>query len=188
VFDADDLVSEEQTHDVQPISVALPFISSEATIDSQQTHEPSLETHVTNSADSDVEDEDVTQVNLTLDSFAPFVLECVHDPPFVKPNFLIVEVLNTDSPSSSTQANPQPETVTVSPPPTLLLDSIVLEEVCENIFEDLSKLVKARNYLIHTENYEEKWTALRERVDTVMCELQKLSLKAHDQSVNNLNN
>jgi len=60
--------------------------------------------------------------------------------------------------------------------------------VCENIFEDLNKLVKARNNFVHTENYEEKWSALRERVDTVMCELQKLSLEAHNQSINILNN
>jgi len=43
--------------------------------------------------------------------------------------------------------------------------------VCENIFEDLIKLVKARNNLIHTDNYEDKWTAFRERVDTIMCAL-----------------
>jgi len=45
--------------------------------------------------------------------------------------------------------------------------------------------VKARNDLIHTERYEDKWTALRERVDTVMRELQKLSIEAHNQSLNN---
>jgi len=36
-----------------------------------------------------------------------------------------------------------PQTTTVSPPPTILLDSIIIKEVCENIFEDLNKLVKA---------------------------------------------
>jgi len=69
--------------------------------------------------------------------------------------------------------------------PTLLLDSIILKEVCENIFEDLNKLVKTRNDLIHTGKYEDKWTALRERVDRVMCELHKLSIEAQNQSLNN---
>jgi len=57
--------------------------------------------------------------------------------------------------------------------------------VCENIFEDLNKLVKARNHVIHTESYEDQWTSLRERVDTIMCELQKLSPEAQDQTLNN---
>jgi hypothetical protein len=120
--------------------------------------------------------------NLSLDSSSPFVLEYVHDPPFVQQN------LNSDIPSSSNQVIPQPITANVSPPPTLLLDYVILKEVCENIFEDLYKLVKARNNFVHLENYEEKWTALREIVDTVMCELQKLSLEAHNQSINTLNN
>jgi len=81
-----------------------------------------------------------------------------------------------------------PQTINVSPPPILLLDSVILKEVSENIFVDLDKLVRTRNNFVHTEDYEEKWTALRERVDTVMCELQKLSLEAHNQSINTFNN
>jgi len=81
-----------------------------------------------------------------------------------------------------------PQTLNVSPPPTLLLDFVILKEVCVNIFVDLDKLVKTRNNFVQTENYEEKWTAFRERVDTVMCELQKFSLEAHNQSINTLNN
>jgi len=45
--------------------------------------------------------------------------------------------------------------------------------------------VKARNDPIHTEKYADKWTALRERVDTVMCDLQRLSIKAQNHSLNN---
>jgi predicted metallo-beta-lactamase superfamily hydrolase len=59
---------------------------------------------------------------------------------------------NLDTPSTSTSRINQdipstlaPQTINVSPPPTLLLGSIVLKEVCENIFEDLNRLVKARN-------------------------------------------
>ena len=45
--------------------------------------------------------------------------------------------------------------------------------------------MKARNHVIHTESYEDQWTSLRERVDTIMCELQKLSPEAQDQTLNN---
>lgn len=45
--------------------------------------------------------------------------------------------------------------------------------------------MKARNDPIHTEKYEDKWTALKERVDTVMCDLQRLSIEAQNQSLNN---
>jgi hypothetical protein len=47
--------------------------------------------------------------------------------------------------------------------------------------------VKTRNNFVQAESYEEKWTALRDRVDTVMCEVQKLSLEAHKESINTLN-
>jgi hypothetical protein len=68
-----------------------------------------------------------------------------------------------------------------------LLDSIILKEVCENTFKDLNKLVKTRNNFVHKEDYVNKWAKLKERVDFVMCELQKTSLKAHDKAQNTLN-
>jgi len=46
----------------------------------------------------------------------------------------------------------------------MLLDSIVLKEVYENIFEDLQKHVKARDDHVHVVRYEDQWTDLRERV------------------------
>jgi len=48
--------------------------------------------------------------------------------------------------------------------------------------------VKTRSNFVHKENYEEKWTSLKERVDIVMCVVEKLSLEAHNQSINILNN
>jgi len=67
----------------------------------------------------------------------------------------------------------------------MLLDSIVLREVCENIFEDLNNLVKARNNQVHTKNYEDKWIALREVVDKVFCDLQRSSVEAQNQPLKN---
>jgi len=93
---------------------------------------------------------------------------------------IYIPSLSTIQPNQDQSSILAPQTTNVSPPPTLLLDSIILQEVCENIFEDLHKLVKARNTPIHTQSYEDKWTALRERVDTVMCELQKLSIEAQN--------
>lgn len=49
-------------------------------------------------------------------------------------------------------------------------------------------MVQSRNNFVDKENYEDQWIALRERVDYVMCELQKLSLEAHNQSLNTLKN
>jgi len=67
-----------------------------------------------------------------------------------------------------------------------VLDSVILKEVCENIFEDLTKLVEARNHVIPSNIYEEQWTSLRERVDYIMFEMKKLSQEAHNQTLHNL--
>jgi len=72
------------------------------------------------------------------------------------------ENMSTDLPSSSNQLCSPVQTTHVSSPPTLLLDSIKLKEVCENIFKDLNKLVKSRSNLIHNQDYVSEWTSLRE--------------------------
>jgi len=61
-----------------------------------------------------------------------------------------------------------------------------LQEVCENIFKDLNKLVKTRSILIHNESYVDQWTSLRERIDYVMNEHHKSSLEAHNQALKTL--
>jgi len=62
---------------------------------------------------------------------------------------VFTEITSTDLPSSSNQLCSPIQTTHVSSPPTLLLDSIISKEVCENIFKDLNKLVKSRSNLIH---------------------------------------
>jgi hypothetical protein len=47
--------------------------------------------------------------------------------------------------------------------------------------------VKTRNNFVHKVDFVKEWTALRERVHYVMCELQKTSLEAHDKALNTLN-
>jgi len=92
-------------------------------------------------------------------------------------------ISSTDLPSSSNQLCSPVQTTHVSSPPTLLLDSIVLKEVCENIFKNLNKLVKSRSNLIHNQDYVSEWTSLRDKVDHMTCELQKLCLDAHDKAL-----
>ena len=46
--------------------------------------------------------------------------------------------------------------------------------------------MQSRSNFVHKNNYVDEWTSLRERVDFIMCELQKLSLEAHNQPLNNL--
>jgi len=103
--------------------------------------------------------------------------------PLSSNQIVVTENISTDLPCSSNQACPQNITTNVSPPPTLLLDSTILQEVCENIFKDLNKLVKTRSNLIHKKSYVDQWTSLRERIDYVMGELQKISIEAHNQAL-----
>ena len=110
------------------------------------------------------------------------VVEHINDPPSV-PNIHVAtestSMLTLGEPSSSNST--QLTDITFSP--TILLDYIILKEVCENIFKDLNKLIKTRNNPVHEEDYVSEWTSLRNRVDYMMCELQKLSLEAHDKAL-----
>jgi len=210
--------SENQTVDVQPISVALPSIDS--TLIQAEPDQVVIE-HVV--------DDVATQSVTTLPSSAPFVQEHINYSPYVsdrtnatestssilnigepvqttqwlKPGFLnqsessvqesiqdqpskpltqlnVTENTSTTLSSSSNLACTPTQTSDITFPPTLLLDYIILKEACENIFKDLNKLVKTRNNFIHEGEYVNEWTSLRKRVDYMMCELQKLSLEAHD--------
>ncbi|RHN66803.1 hypothetical protein MtrunA17_Chr3g0095601 [Medicago truncatula] len=94
-----------------------------------------------------------------------------------------------DQPSSSSQAIQvcAPARSTNIPyPPTLFLDSSILADVCEDIFQELIKLVQARNNLVHEDSYVKQWRRLKERVDVVLTELQRSCLDAQDTTQNNL--
>jgi len=74
---------------------------------------------------------------------------------FVEP-ILADETFTNDQPSSSNQAI-QPcapaRSTNVPFPPTLFLDSTLLADACENIFQELNKLIEARNNLVHEDIY-----------------------------------
>jgi len=94
---------------MQPINVALP--SSEATF--------VFEPEVLIISESSAGNEQPTQIGGTLDSSAPFVLESIHDEPYVAPNLSdAIETSSTDIPSSSNQIGPQALPTFVLPPPT----------------------------------------------------------------------
>jgi len=159
---------------VQPLSVAQP---SEATFVSQPHHVNSTEPEQTHQWFRP------GFLNQSLGSSSTSVLESVHDQPSEpSTQMAVTENTATDLPSSSTQAlqtcTPI-QTKSISSPPTLFLDSIILADVCESIFKELNKLVKVRNNFVHEEDYVKEWRRLRERVDFVMSELQKSSLEAH---------
>jgi hypothetical protein len=52
--------------------------------------------------------------------------------------------------------------------------------VCENISQELIKLIQARNNLTHKESYEKQWRRLKDRVDFVLFELQRTCLDEQD--------
>jgi len=84
------------------------------------------------------------------------------------------EISTNDQPSSSNlaiQTCAPARTTNVPSPPTLFLDSTILADVCENILQELNKLIGARNNLVHEESYEKQWRRLRERVEFVLSEL-----------------
>jgi len=78
-----------------------------------------------------------------------------------------------DQPSSSNLAilPVAPAKTNVPSPPTLFLDSTILADVSENIFQELNNLVQARNNLIYEDNYEKLWIRLKDRVEYVLTEL-----------------
>jgi len=172
VFDQHFSRLEEQILIVQPISVAQPL--TQTTLNPVESEQMIIE-HVVN--------EVPTQIGTTLASSSPFVLKHVNDPPFVPNHTIVIESnISTIIPSEPSSSN-STQLTDITFPLTHLLDSIILKEVCENIFKDLNKLVKTRSNFVHEEDYVSEWTTLRSRLDYMMCELQKLTLEAHDKAL-----
>jgi len=62
----------------------------------------------------------------------------------------------------------------------MYLDSFLLVDVCENIFQELNRLIQTRNDLIHQNSYEQSWKRLKERVDNVLNSLQRTCMDDQD--------
>jgi len=167
VLDTSISVLEDIAFIVEPVNVAKPKNSLEATIDTSVERMIETQPIIVSTSDSHkcVESRTSLQENWTLCSSMDSDDEMHDDNTDSNLNISCQTTINT--PSSSTNQPIQDQvlqpislTTNVSPPHTLLLDSIILYEVCENIFEDLNKLVKARNDPIRIEKYEDKWTEL----------------------------
>jgi len=92
------------------------------------------------------------------------------------------EHVTIDQPSSSNLAIQPitPAKTNVSSQPTLFLNSAILSNVCESIFQELNCLIQARNNLIHEDNYEKLWIRLKDTVDFILLELQRSCLDAQE--------
>jgi len=73
-----------------------------------------------------------------------------------------------------------PAKTNVPSPPTLFLNSTILSNVCESIFQELNCLIQARNNLIHEDSYKKLWIRLKDRVDFILLELQRSCLDAQE--------
>ena len=73
-----------------------------------------------------------------------------------------------------------PKPTKIPSPPTMYLDSSLLADVCENIFQELNRLVQSRNDLIYQNSYEQSWKRLKERVENVLNALQRTCMDDQD--------
>jgi hypothetical protein len=114
-------------------------------------------------------------------SFSYVVIEFVPN----QPSTSTIQSQNSmnSQPSSSSRRAIVPVAPTkpdIPSPPTIFLDSTLLQHVCENISQELLKLIQARENLTHKDNYEKQWTRLKERVDFVLSKLQRTCLEEQD--------
>jgi hypothetical protein len=106
-------------------------------------------------------------------SFSTMVMESVPDQP--SSSYTQTPTFTNSQPSSSLDIQPvaPPKPTKIPSPPTIFLDSTLLQDVYENLGQELVKLIQARNDLVHRESYEQQWRRPNERVDYVMSELQR---------------
>jgi len=161
-------------------STALPNISvpeqvaSEHSVHEQTVPEQTLLVHIESSTNPENVNEPVFMI--TSEDF-----DCgdeqVNSTSTVVINFVQISETNiptntstNDQPSSSNLAiQPYaPVKTNVPSPPTIFLDSILLADVCENIFQELNNLIQGRNNLVHKDSYDKKWKILKEQVDYVL--------------------
>jgi len=160
---------------------ASDIASDEVMTESPQQHEPNQEMDSSTNIESVLIPDPVPEQN-------------VPEQPI--PKLVVLEqVINNQSPTTTidepeTSINDQPSSfnlaiqpcapakTNVPSPPTLFLDSTILGDVCENIFQELSNLVQARNNLLHEDSYEKLWIRLKDKVEYVLTELQRSCLDA----------
>ena len=71
-----------------------------------------------------------------------------------------IPIIPTNKPSPSNlalQPTTPPKPTKIPFPPTMYLDSSLLVDVCENIFQELNRLIQSRSDLTHQNSYEQSW-------------------------------
>jgi hypothetical protein len=125
--------------------------------------------------DTDSEEDQVDPQSFTM------VIKTTHDQPSSS-NTQSTNSTNSQPSSSNFAIVPTtpPKPTKIPSQPTIFLDSTLLQNVCENIGQELVKLIPARNDLVHKESYEKRWNRLKERVDYTMSALQTTCTDAQD--------
>jgi len=65
-------------------------------------------------------------------------------------------------------------------PSTMYLDSTLLTDVCNDIFQELNRLTQTRHDLLHDQSYEQSWKRLKERTNNVLNALQRTCIDDQD--------
>jgi len=153
---------QQQTPNLQTASTTIPTIPDhiESLSCSEQVSEPEA---------SDME----VEMSKSSFTFVPDNLSETNTP----------TIPTNNQPSTSNlaiQPTAPPRTTKVPSPPTMYLDSSLLADVCENIFQELNRLIHTSHDLIHENSYEKTWKRLKERVDNVLTALQRICIDDQD--------
>jgi len=109
----------------------------------------------------------------------------IEQPASDQPSTSNIQFIPTNSqPTTSLQIEPLvvPKPRKLPSQPTRFLDSVLLQGVCEDIANQMIKLIDSRNDLSHRVSYEKQWRRLKERVENVMTALQTTCVEAQEQA------
>ena len=169
---SDEVASEspqQQTPEPQTASTTTQIIPDQTdSLDcTEQVSEPEatdMEVEMTNPSSTSAPD-DLTETNVTT---LPTIIPTIPTNNQPLPSNLVIQPITPPKPTK------------IPSPPTMYLDSSLLVDVCENIFQELNRLIQSRHYLIHQNSYEHAWKRLKERVENVLNALQRKCMDDQD--------
>jgi hypothetical protein len=68
-------------------------------------------------------------------------------------------------------------------PPLILTSNLVLQGVCQVIFDSLQDLLEARHHAIHLVNHANKWNNLRKLVNRTLDNLQTVEIASRQEAL-----
>jgi hypothetical protein len=99
--------------------------------------------------------------------------------------------LTTNGQSSSNQAIvpiAPPKPSKQPSPPTIFLDSLILQGVCEDITSEVHRLIEGRSDLGHKISYHKQWRRIKEMVINLISTLHDSCLQAQEEAKQKLKN